>query len=244
MFVERQTPDAPSYAIVRRCGASGRPTIGGMRDDLFSSMRVEYGDSPLARADMPERPLPMFRSWLDAATAAKVDEPNAMAFATCDAHGQPHCRVVLLKVLDDRGFTFFTNHTSDKGAQLAANARAAATFWWQRPRNRQVRITGSVQTVEAAVADAYFAARPRRAQLCSAASPQSRVVGSRAELEQRVEALAAATGDGPIVRPPHWGGYLLVPEAIEFWQGRDGRLHDRLRYRRAGDAWQLERLAP
>lgn len=215
-----------------------------MRDDLFAEMRVEYGDAPLTRGDMPAEPLPLFRSWLAAATDANVGEPNAMAFATCDAAGQPHCRIVLLKRVDAQGLTFFSNRDSDKGAQLAANARAAATFWWQRPRNRQVRVTGSVEHASDAVSDEYFAARPRRAQLCSAASPQSRRIDSRAELEQRVEALAAATGDATIARPSHWGGYVLVPHAFEFWQGRDGRLHDRFRYRRARDCWELERLAP
>ncbi|MBX3463596.1 MAG: pyridoxamine 5'-phosphate oxidase [Planctomycetes bacterium] len=215
-----------------------------MRDDLFASMRVEYGDSPLARADMPPLPLPLFRAWLAAATAAGVDEPNGMALATVDPDGQPHCRIVLLKVLDERGLTFFSNRDSDKGRQLAANARAAATFWWSRPRNRQVRFTGPVAPVEDAVSDAYFAARPRRAQLCSAASPQSRVVASRDELERRVAALAAAAGEAPLARPPHWGGYLLAPDVVEFWQGRDGRLHDRFRYRRAAAGWDLERLAP
>lgn len=215
-----------------------------MRDDLFSSMRVEYGDEPMTRAQMPADPIALFREWLAAATAAHVDEPNGMAFATCDADGQPHCRIVLLKLLDERGFTFFTNRDSDKGAQLSANARAAATFWWPRPRNRQVRITGLVERTGDDVSDAYFAARPRRAQLCSSASPQSRRIDSRAQLERMVDALTAATGDGPVVRPQHWGGYVLVPQTVEFWQGRDGRLHDRFRYAREGEGWQLERLAP
>lgn len=215
-----------------------------MRDDLFSSLRVEYGDSPLARADVPAEPLPLFRTWLAEATAAGLDEPNAMAFATCGADGQPHCRVVLLKALDERGFTFFTNRDSDKGRQLAANPRASATFWWSRPRNRQVRIAGEVEPTDDAVSDAYFARRPRRAQVCGAASPQSRVIGSRAELEQLVARLTAEFGDEPIARPPHWGGYVLVPHSIEFWQGRDGRLHDRLRYVRGDAGWRIERLAP
>ncbi|MBL9076229.1 MAG: pyridoxamine 5'-phosphate oxidase [Planctomycetes bacterium] len=215
-----------------------------MRDDLFSSLRVEYGDTPLTRAEMPADPIDLFRQWLAAATAAGLDEPNGMAFATCGADGQPHCRVVLLKVLDARGFTFFTNRDSDKGRQLAENPRAAATFWWPRPRNRQVRVAGRVEVADDAVSDAYFARRPRRAQICSAASPQSRRIDGRAELEQLVAQLAAEAGDRPIVRPPQWGGYVLVPEVVEFWQGRDGRLHDRFRYRRDGAVWQLDRLAP
>lgn len=243
MGAARETPEP------RRGGRSRerrrlRSTIAAMPDDPFAAMRIEYGDAPLTRAEMPSEPLPLFHSWLAAARAAGVEEPNGMAFATCDRDGQPHCRIVLLKQVDGSGFTFFTNRDSDKGAQLAGNARAAATFWWSRPRNRQVRVTGVVELVADAVSDRYFAERPRRAQLCSAASPQSRRVDSREELERRVAELAVATGDGPVVRPPHWGGYVLVPQTVEFWQGRDGRLHDRLRYRREAGAWLLERLAP
>ena len=178
------------------------------------------------------------------ARAAGVSEPNGMALATCDADGQPHCRVVLLKQVDARGFAFFTNKHSDTGAQLAANPRAAATFWWPAPRNRQVRIAGTMRDAGDAEADAYFAARPRRAQLCSSASPQSQPVANRQQLEALVTALEQRVGDGPVPRPAHWGGYVLEPAVVEFWQGRDGRLHDRFRYRRAGDVWQIERLAP
>ncbi|MEO6595352.1 MAG: pyridoxamine 5'-phosphate oxidase [Planctomycetota bacterium] len=215
-----------------------------MGDQPFQGMRVEYGDAPLQRAAMPADPFVLFREWLDAARAAQVNEPNGMALATCDAGGQPQSRIVLLKLLDDSGLTFFTNKDSDKGQQLRGNARAAATFWWPLPRNRQVRVVGPIEPTAEAVSDRYFAERPRRAQLCSAASPQSRVVASRAELERLVDALARQVGDGPVPRPPHWGGYVLVPRTIEFWQGRDGRLHDRFRYARAGDGWQLDRLAP
>lgn len=213
-------------------------------DGSFAAMRIEYGDVPLTRADLPADPLQLFEAWLAAARAANVSEPNGMALATCDADGQPHCRVVLLKQVDARGFAFFTNKQSDKARQIAANPRAAATFWWPAPRNRQVRITGTLRDAGDGEADAYFAARPRRAQLCSSASPQSRVVGNRAWLETLVEALEREVGDGPVPRPPHWGGYVLEPATFEFWQGRDGRLHDRFRYRRADAAWQIERLAP
>jgi pyridoxamine 5'-phosphate oxidase len=215
-----------------------------VHDDTFSRLRIEYGDAPLLRDELPAEPLDLLRTWLAAAEQAGVAEPNGMALATCDATGQPHCRIVLLKAIDVRGLSFFTNKQSDKGAQLAANPRAAATFWWGAPRNRQVRVTGTIEHASADAADLYFGSRPRRAQLCSAASPQSRVVADRDELERRVDALAAQVGDLPVPRPAHWGGYVLVPTAIEFWQGRDGRLHDRFRYLRDGASWRIERLAP
>ncbi len=215
-----------------------------MGTDAFTHLRIEYGDVPLVRTDLPPEPVDLLQAWLTAAGQAGVSEPNGMALATCDREGQPHCRIVLLKVLDARGLTFFTNRTSDKGRQLAGNPRAAATFWWPAPRARQVRITGAVEATSEREADAWFAARPRRAQLCSAASPQSRPVGDRDELEAMVQAVAAAAGDGPVARPPHWVGYVLVPRAVEFWQGRDGRLHDRFRYTRGDRGWHVERLAP
>jgi pyridoxamine 5'-phosphate oxidase len=214
-----------------------------MNADSFSHLRIEYGDAPFDRADLPADPLDLLRTWLAAAEQAGVVEPNGMALATCDRDGQPHCRIVLMKVLDARGLTFFTNSTSDKGQQLAANPRAAATFWWPAPRTRQVRITGAVEPAPDSVADTWFAARPRRAQLCSVASPQSRPVADRAHLEALVDAFAATIGPGPVPRPAHWRGYVLVPRTVEFWQGRDGRLHDRFRYDRT-PTWHPSRLAP
>jgi len=215
-----------------------------MDDPDFARLRRDYGDSPFDLTDVPEQPLDLLRAWLAAAEAAGVLEPNGMALATCDRDGQPHCRIVLLKGLDARGLSFFTNQASAKGEQLAANPRAAATFWWSAPRDRQVRVIGRVLLAAAADAERYFASRPRRAQLCSAASPQSRVVRDRVELEAAVARLAATVGDGPVPRPAHWGGYVLEPAAIEFWQGRDGRLHDRVRCVRDGASWRQERLAP
>ncbi|MFN6195719.1 MAG: pyridoxal 5'-phosphate synthase, partial [Planctomycetota bacterium] len=146
-----------------------------MSHDPFARLRIEYGDAPLPFETAPAEPLALLAQWLDEAAAAGVGEPNGMALATVDADGQPHCRVVLCKGLGERGVAFFTNRQSDKGAQLAGNPRAAATFWWPAPRNRQVRLTGRIELAADAESDAYFRSRPRRAQLCSAASPQSRV---------------------------------------------------------------------
>jgi pyridoxamine 5'-phosphate oxidase len=215
-----------------------------MNPSDFERMRREYGDAPLDREHIAQDPLQTIRDWMEEARAAGVSEPNAMALATCGPDGAPHCRIVLCKQIDARGVSFFTNYGSDKGAQLAANPRAAATYWWGLPRNRQVRIEGPVQRVPEAESDAYFASRPRQAQLASAASPQSRVLRERAELEQMVRELEQKVGDGNVPRPSHWGGYVIAPEIVEFWQGRDARLHDRLRCVRDRDAWRVERLAP
>ena len=215
-----------------------------MNPSDFERMRREYGDAPLDREHIANDPLQTIRDWMEQARAAGVSEPNAMALATCDRDGAPHGRIVLCKQIDARGISFFTNYGSDKGAQLAANPRAAATFWWGLPRNRQVRIEGAVQRVPEAESDAYFASRPRQAQLASAASPQSRVLQGRAELEQLVRELEQKVGDGNVPRPSHWGGYVIAPESIEFWQGRDARLHDRLRFVQRGSGWTIERLAP
>jgi pyridoxamine 5'-phosphate oxidase len=219
-------------------------TIAAMADDAFSDLRIDYGDVGLRRADLPADPVTLFRQWLAEAVAAGVREPNAMALATCDHEGQPHCRIVLLKQLDDHGFGFYTNKLSHKGEHLRDNQRAAVTFWWGAPRTRQVRIEGLMQQLPEADAVAYFNSRPRQAQLCSAASPQSQVVKDRAELEGLVQLLANQVGDGAISKPPHWGGYALQPQRIEFWQGRDARLHDRFLFTRQQGGWQIDRLAP
>ena len=218
--------------------------IGVMTRDEFAALRLDYGDVALRRSDLPSDPFALFRDWLDGARDAGVREPNGMALATCDEDGQPHCRIVLLKQLDERGFGFFTNKQSDKGAQLRANAKAAATFWWPAPRVRQVRVEGRISELPEADSDAYFASRPRRAQVCSAASPQSQVIADRASLEGLVARLEGEAEGRAVARPPHWGGYALLPTSIEFWQGRDGRLHDRFRYRRDRSGWVADRLAP
>lgn len=201
-----------------------------------------------ARADLTERtadpdPFRFFARWFDEARAAGVREPNAMTLATVGAEGQPSARIVLLKGLDARGFFFYTNYRSRKGEDLAANPRAALVFWWE-PLERQVRIEGSAEKVAEKVSDAYFASRPRGSRLGAWASEQSRVVPSRAELEARLEEAEEKYDDGHIPRPPHWGGYRVLPTRFEFWQGRPNRLHDRLEYVPAGGTWAIRRLAP
>jgi pyridoxamine 5'-phosphate oxidase len=197
----------------------------------------EPGLLPLREADVAADPLEQFRRWFAIAQAA-VELPEAMALATAALDGRPAARMVLLKGADERGFRFFSGYDSRKGGELGANPYAALLFHW-RELGRQVRIDGSVERLPAAESDAYFASRPAASRASAAASPQSRVVASREELEQR----AARAGDA-LVRPETWGGYLLLPETYEFWQHRPNRLHDRLRYRQAEGVWIVERLAP
>jgi pyridoxamine 5'-phosphate oxidase len=166
-----------------------------------------------------------------------------MTLATVDAEGQPAARIVLLKGIDQRGLTFFTNRESRKGRELAANPRAAAVFWWP-PLARQVRFEGTIEEVDRAETDAYFQSRPKGSQLAAWASAQSRVIADRAELEAAERAQRERFGDGQVALPPFWGGYRLVPVRVEFWHGRQSRLHDRLRYTKTGEGWRIERLAP
>jgi pyridoxamine 5'-phosphate oxidase len=166
-----------------------------------------------------------------------------MTLATATPDGRPSARMVLLRGFDERGFCFYTNYESRKAAELAANPRAALVFWWAE-LERQVRIEGTVERTSRAESEAYFASRPPGSQLSAAASPQSRVIADRAVVERRVAELATAVPDGPVPLPDFWGGYRLAHEVVEFWQGRPNRLHDRLRYRRAGETWRIERLAP
>jgi pyridoxamine 5'-phosphate oxidase len=188
------------------------------------------------------------RAWFDAAVApgAGIVEPNAIQLATVSGTGRPSVRTVLVKTLDERGIVFYTNYESAKAADLEANPYAAAVFAWLA-FERQVRLSGPVERVTRAETQAYFESRPRGSQLGSWASPQSTVIESRAVLEARDREIEARFGDGPVPTPPNWGGYLLRPEVVEFWQGRADRLHDRLRYRSTGGAsasWVIERLAP
>jgi pyridoxamine 5'-phosphate oxidase len=205
-------------------------------------MRWEYAREALAEADVDADPVVQFGRWFEQATQAGLLEPSAMTLATATPDGRPSARMVLLRGFDERGFCFYTNYESRKAAELAANPRAALVLWWDA-LERQVRIEGRVEPTSRAESEAYFASRPPGSQLSAAASPQSQVI-DRATLERRVAELATSLPDGMVPLPDFWGGYRLTPEVVEFWQGRPNRLHDRLRYRRAGDAWVIERLAP
>jgi pyridoxamine 5'-phosphate oxidase len=197
----------------------------------------------LRKSAVDSDPLEQFRRWYTEAGEAGVKAPQAMALATATADGAPSVRMVLLKGADERGFVFFTGYVSRKAAELDANPRAALLFHWDA-LGRQVRIEGRVARVAGQESDAYFATRPRGAQLAAAASQQSSVLRDRAEIDERVAELAREHEGSNVRRPDHWGGYRLVPETYEFWQHRDDRLHDRLRYRRANGAWVVERLSP
>jgi pyridoxamine 5'-phosphate oxidase len=212
----------------------------------LSRMRRDYGVGPLSEEELAPTWVEQFDRWFGDAVAAELPEPNAVVLATADADGAPDARIVLLKGYDETGFVFVTSYASAKGAQLAVNPRAALVLPWHA-LHRQVRVAGRVERVGDAASDALWDPRPRGAQLAAIASVQSTVVASRAELEERVRLLDDETGDGALPRPPIWGGYRVVPERIEFWQGGPERLHDRLRFRRddeEGGGWIVERLAP
>lgn len=211
------------------------------------SRRFDYEQDMLRESDLDPDPITQFERWLEAAAQAGTREPNAMTLATAGADGVPSARVVLLRGVDERGFTWYTNRESLKGRDLAANPRAALVFHWEL-LERQVRVSGAVATIPEDESAAYFADRPRKSQLSAWASPQGRPLTSRDELEQATERIAATYPD-EVPLPPFWGGYHLTPSMIEFWQGRRSRMHDRIAYLRADAAdhvsgWLIQRLAP
>lgn len=209
----------------------------------LADRRIQYETAGLGSDDLDPNPMTQLLAWYHAAEQAGVAEPNAMTVATVDGDGAPDARVVLARAIDDDGVVFYTNFTSTKGAQLDGERRVALTFAWL-DLHRQVRLRGRVSRVGDSESDAYFAGRPRASQLGAWASPQSRAIDSRDELERRLTEVTERFAGMDVPRPPHWGGYRVNPESVEFWQGRPDRLHDRFRYTRAGTGWAILRLAP
>jgi pyridoxamine 5'-phosphate oxidase len=213
-----------------------------MAKDLWK-VGEQYDGSPLDPADCDPDPFVEVRRWLAFAIDGGLPTANAMTLATVDERDRPAARMVLLKDIDDRGFVFYTSFDSRKARDLSAHPSAALVLYWE-PLHRQIRIEGSVERISSAESDAYFATRPRGSQLGAIASPQSEVLPNREVLERKVAALSSQYGEGPIPRPLNWGGYRVVPDMIELWQGQPSRLHDRVRYRISGGVWIRERLAP
>jgi pyridoxamine 5'-phosphate oxidase len=209
----------------------------------IGDLRREYAHARLDENDVSHDPIVEFARWFAQARDAKVAEPNAMTLATASKGAAPSARLVLLKGFDERGFVFFTDYRSRKGQELDENPQAALVFYWVE-LERQVRITGTVERTSAEESEAYFRTRPLGSRLGAWVSHQSLVIPSRARLEQGLKEVEARFPDGNVPLPPHWGGYRVRPEVIEFWQGRESRLHDRIRYTRAGEKWRIERLSP
>ena len=211
--------------------------------ERVAHMRKDYVQSALSEEEVRAHPVEQFELWFQQALQAEVNEPNAMSVATVGPDGRPSSRIVLVKQFDQRGFTWYTNYDSQKGKELCANPHAALLFFWSE-LERQVRVEGKVERTSAEESDTYFDSRPLKSRLGAIASEQSRTIGSRAELERNYEAVASRFGQDP-PRPEHWGGYRLVPDRVEFWQGRSSRFHDRIVYTRQSDgSWTRERLQP
>ncbi|MEX0268588.1 pyridoxamine 5'-phosphate oxidase [Leptolyngbyaceae cyanobacterium UHCC 1019] len=209
----------------------------------IADLRLNYTRQSLLETDIHPDPIHQFQTWFDHAIAANLLEPNAMTLATATPNGTPSARIVLLKGVDQRGFVFYTNYNSQKGQELTANPQAALVFLWNE-LERQVRVAGTVEKIAAQETEAYFQSRPQSSQLGAWASEQSCVIPNREVLEQRLADLTQDYQDKQVPRPPHWGGFRVIPHAIEFWQGRPSRLHDRLRYRLEAGNWIIERLSP
>ncbi len=210
----------------------------------IADLRREYARARLDEAEVSPDPITEFARWFAEAQEAQVPEPNAMTLATATADGVPSARIVLLKAFDERGFVFFSDYRSRKGAELEGNSRAALVLYWGE-LERQVRITGTVSLTSREDSELYFRTRPLGSRLGAWASHQSQVIAGREVLEERLREVESRFADAEVPLPPYWGGYRVEPEAIEFWQGRQSRLHDRIRYARAGDeSWKVERLSP
>ncbi|MDB5021444.1 MAG: pdxH [Pedobacter sp.] len=211
--------------------------------ESLQNLRQEYRSSELLQQDVDQNPMDQFKKWFTDALNAQLYEPNVMTLATADPYGKPSARIVLLKGFDEHGFNFYTNYDSKKGSELKQNPQAALVFFWAE-LERQVRIEGMVSKLDPEVSTEYFHSRPKGSQIGAMVSPQSQVISSREALEQQVLALKAQYADLEVPRPEHWGGYLVEPQHIEFWQGRPSRLHDRISYDLVDGVWIINRLAP
>jgi len=212
-------------------------------NDYIAAIRKEYAMPMLDPSDLPNNPVETFKHWFDLAIAEKVEEVNAMVLSTVDAQNRPHSRVVLLKDLTENGLVFFTNYSSKKGQNMTANPMVSINFFWQTMA-RQIRIEGKVEKVSEAINEAYFSSRPRLSQAGAIVSKQSEEIDSRVPLDKQMEMLMSQPESEPLPKPLNWGGYNVVPTYFEFWQGRPGRVHDRIAYEKNGELWRKYRLSP
>ncbi|MDZ7807884.1 MAG: pyridoxamine 5'-phosphate oxidase [Gracilimonas sp.] len=214
-----------------------------MNKEQLQKLREDYSKHSLDEPNVSDDPIEQFESWMQEAMKAKVPEPNAMTLSTVDAGNKPHSRVVLLKGIEDGEFVFYTNHQSDKGSELEQNPNVALCFLWLE-LERQVRIEGTAEKLSQEESEAYFKLRPYKSQIGALASNQSTVVPNREFLEKRFEELKEKYSEGDVPKPESWGGYKIKPEVFEFWQGRRSRLHDRIKFGKVGDKWDIKRLSP
>lgn len=214
-----------------------------MKNEKLQKLREDYSKHSLDESDVNKNPFKQFERWMEEAVGAEVPEPNAMTLATVDANQKPHTRIVLLKGLEDDSFIFYTNYGSDKGKELEQNPNASLCFLWLQ-LERQVRIDGTVEKIPKEESEAYFKQRPYKSQLGALASNQSAEVPNREFLEKKFADLEAKYPEGEVPMPESWGGYRVIPETIEFWQGRRSRLHDRIKYQLTGNKWEIKRLSP
>jgi pyridoxamine 5'-phosphate oxidase len=214
-----------------------------LTQEMLQNLRQDYSAAELTEKEADKNPIKQFEKWFTAALTAQLYEPNVMTLATADKTGKPNARIVLLKGFDEQGFSFYTNYLSTKGKELKRNPQACLVFFWAELQ-RQVRIEGKVEKLDKETSEAYFHSRPQGSQIGAIASPQSQVINDRKDLEHKVDELTTTYQDKTIPKPAHWGGYLVKPTSIEFWQGRSNRLHDRIKYDLVNGKWQMNRLAP